>query len=61
MLRCKNAKSPQGEFASWFPYKIMRVHVKLLEPNEIPRPVVDLDRVVGSSKLYRISGGLSVR
>lgn len=46
-------KDLEDYFVSWSPYAIMRMHVKLLELNEVPRPILDLDRVVGSSKIYQ--------
>ncbi|CAB1115471.1 unnamed protein product [Ectocarpus sp. CCAP 1310/34] len=45
-----------GHFSTWFPYRIKSFHIKLLGHREIPRPIVDLTGISGSSKLYQFMG-----
>ena len=42
-------------FATWSPYRIRRVHVKLVGPTDIYRPVVTLTGITGTAKLYHLT------
>ena len=42
-------------FATWSPYRIQRVHVKLVGPTDIYRPVVTLTGIIGTAKLYHFT------
>lgn len=43
-------------FSTWSPYRVRRIHVKLIGPSEICRPELDLKGVEGTHSMYHFQG-----
>ena len=54
-------KEVAGYFATWSPYRILRVHVKLNGPNEIYRPQPELKGIKGTRDAYVFIDAKTVR
>ena len=52
----KRRKGMRKYFAKWSPYRIRKVHVKLIGKNEIYRPGSELAGIDGTRDMYHLAG-----